>query len=170
MADEFSLANGITRYKLLGGAAVQNGTIDNFSYASLVVTGTAGACTIGDTLTDGTSGATGTVAQNRSSTIFLTGVSGTFAAPHTYTCTSGGTGTISSVNRFLHENALPSVSAVRNFVMPTPVPFASLPAGVTGMRHMVSNNSAAPAFLSAANGSGSTKVPVFHNGTSWLVG
>ena len=51
-----------------------------------------------------------------------------------------------------------------------PVAFASLPTGVTGMRAFVNNNSAAPAFLSAANGSGSTTVPVFYNGSAWLVG
>jgi len=48
--------------------------------------------------------------------------------------------------------------------------FASLPAGATGMRAFVNNNSSSAAFGSAANGSGSTTYPVFHDGTSWKVG
>ena len=52
----------------------------------------------------------------------------------------------------------------------TPVAFASLPAGVTGMRAFVNNNSAGAAFGSAANGSGAVTYPVYHDGTSWKVG
>ena len=48
--------------------------------------------------------------------------------------------------------------------------FASLPAGVTGMRAFVNNNSAGAAFGSAANGSGAVTYPVYHDGTSWKVG
>lgn len=48
--------------------------------------------------------------------------------------------------------------------------FASLPAGSAGMRAFVNNNSAGASFGSAANGSGSTTYPVYHDGTSWKVG
>jgi len=63
-----------------------------------------------------------------------------------------------------------TVSAT-NGVIVTPVAFASLPASpVTGQRAMINNSVAAPAFLSTAAGGGSTTVPVFYNGTTWLVG
>lgn len=53
----------------------------------------------------------------------------------------------------------------------TPVAFASLPAApVAGQRAMINNSAAAPAFLSAAAGGGAVTVPVFYNGTAWLVG
>jgi hypothetical protein len=38
------------------------------------------------------------------------------------------------------------------------------------MRAFVNNNSAGAAFGSAANGSGSTTYPVYHDGVSWKVG
>jgi hypothetical protein len=56
-------------------------------------------------------------------------------------------------------------------IVVAPVAFASLPASpVAGQRAMINNSPAAPAFLSAATGGGSTTVPVFFNGTAWLVG
>jgi hypothetical protein len=55
-------------------------------------------------------------------------------------------------------------------VSQTPVAFASLPAGSAGMRAFVNNNSAGAAFGSAANGSGSTTYPVYHDGVSWKIG
>jgi hypothetical protein len=55
-------------------------------------------------------------------------------------------------------------------VSQTPVAFASLPAGSAGMRAFVNNNSAGAAFGSAANGSGSTTYPVYHDGASWKIG
>jgi hypothetical protein len=55
-------------------------------------------------------------------------------------------------------------------VSQTPVAFASLPAGSAGMRAFVNNNSSGAAFGSAANGSGSTIYPVYHDGVSWKIG
>lgn len=52
----------------------------------------------------------------------------------------------------------------------TPVAFASLPAGSAGDRAFVNNNSSGAAFGSAANGSGSTTYPVYHDGVSWKIG
>lgn len=48
--------------------------------------------------------------------------------------------------------------------------YASLPAGSAGMRAFVNNNSASAAFGSAANNSGSTTYPVYHDGVSWKIG
>lgn len=60
---------------------------------------------------------------------------------------------------------------VPNGTVVAPVAFASLPASpITGQRAMINNSVAAPAFLSTAAGGGATTVPVFYNGTSWLVG
>ena len=60
---------------------------------------------------------------------------------------------------------------VPNGTVVAPVAFASLPASpVTGQRAMINNSVAAPAFLSAAAGGGAVTVPVFYNGTAWLVG
>jgi hypothetical protein len=55
-------------------------------------------------------------------------------------------------------------------VSQSPVAFASLPTGSAGMRHFVNNNSSGAAFGSAANGSGSTTYPVYHDGVSWKIG
>ena len=55
-------------------------------------------------------------------------------------------------------------------IQQTPVAFASLPTGATGKRGFVNNNSAGAAFGSAANGSGATTYPVYHDGVSWKVG
>lgn len=46
---------------------------------------------------------------------------------------------------------------------------AGLPAGTTGMKAFVSN-ALSPAFGSAAVGGGSVTIPVFYNGTTWIVG
>jgi len=51
----------------------------------------------------------------------------------------------------------------------TPVAFASLPAGVAGMRHFI-NNCSTTTFAAAADGAGANTVPVYHNGSSWRVG
>jgi hypothetical protein len=55
-------------------------------------------------------------------------------------------------------------------VSQTTVAFASLPTGSAGMRAFVNNNSSGAAFGSAANGSGSTTYPVYHDGVSWKIG
>ena len=60
-----------------------------------------------------------------------------------------------------------SVSAVS--LITTPVAFASLPAGVTGMRAFV-NNALAPVFGAAVAGGGAVTVPVYYNGATWNVG
>lgn len=63
-----------------------------------------------------------------------------------------------------------TVSATNGTIV-APVAFASLPASpVAGQRAMINNSVAAPAFLSAAAGGGATTVPVFYNGSAWLVG
>ena len=60
---------------------------------------------------------------------------------------------------------------VPNGTVVAPVAFASLPASpVAGQRAMINNSVAAPAFLSTAAGGGAVTVPVFYNGTTWLVG
>ena len=60
---------------------------------------------------------------------------------------------------------------VPNGTVVAPVAFASLPASpVPGQRAMINNSVAAPAFLSAAAGGGAVTVPVFYNGSAWLVG
>jgi hypothetical protein len=58
-----------------------------------------------------------------------------------------------------------------NGTIVTPVAFASLPSSpVAGQRAMINNSAAAPLFLAVAAGGGAVTVPVFYNGTAWLVG
>jgi len=83
--------------------------------------------------------------------------------PIYFVVNSGATAaaTIDTSNRLL----------VPNGTVVAPVAFASLPASpIAGQRAMINNSVAAPAFLSTAAGGGSTTVPVFYNGTAWLVG
>jgi hypothetical protein len=91
-----------------------------------------------------------------------------------FTCDSGGN---SHQAMLLDANANATFNSVTattgafsGSVSQTPVAFASLPAGSAGMRAFVNNNSAGAAFGSAANGSGSTTYPVYHDGASWKIG
>jgi hypothetical protein len=63
-------------------------------------------------------------------------------------------------------------SAKQTFSVPHRLPsysVAGLPAGVTGDRAIVTDASG-PTFLAAAVGGGAVVCPVFHNGTTWIVG
>ena len=46
---------------------------------------------------------------------------------------------------------------------------ATLPTGVVGMRAYVTD-AASPTFLGTLTGGGSTKCPVFYNGSAWVAG
>ena len=78
-----------------------------------------------------------------------------------------GTFDTTPANQTLTINAKVTVPTL----VTTPVAFASLPSasGNAGARAFI-NNSNTATFGAAANGSGSTVVPVWSNGTSWLVG
>lgn len=103
------------------------------------------------------------------------------AAGHPYLYMSDGTYTsYVDISASVFRLVFNSIDALRvstaglatfaNAVVQAPVAFASLPAGTSGMRYMINNNSASPAFGSAANGTGAATVPVYHDGVSWKVG
>lgn len=58
----------------------------------------------------------------------------------------------------------------KNYVeVTTPITVAQLPAGVLGMKYMVSD-ATAPVFNATVVGGGAVTVPVFYNGANWVVG
>ena len=63
--------------------------------------------------------------------------------------------------------ASPLTSFTTLTMVPTTV--AGLPTGTLGVRAFVSD-ALAPVSLSAVAGGGAVKVPVYHNGTTWIVG
>ena len=65
--------------------------------------------------------------------------------------------------------AMSPLAIVTNTIATIPVTVATLPIGSVGFRAFVTD-ALAPVSLASVVGAGAVKVPVFHNGTTWIVG
>lgn len=163
--------DGSDNFGLFDNAGTARATVNT---TGLAVTGTVSAIAATPTLT-----LTATAANNPVVTLAdNAGRTAIFSGPTSPGIDYARVGTTSAHNLSLITNNTVQATvdtagrlSVPNGTVVAPVAFASLPAApVAGQRAMINNSVAAPAFLSAAAGGGSTTVPVFYNGTAWLVG
>lgn len=118
------------------------------------------------TLTDGNgnlvANSTGTVTSV--SVVNANGVSGSVATPSTTPAITLSLGSITPTAVIASGSISAGTVVVTNRYSVT-----SLPVSVTGARAYVTDASS-PTFLGLLTGGGTTKTPVFYNGSAWIVG